>query len=140
MILFYFNNNNSLDNDINQLLTNSIIFLSNIIEGSTTEIKNYILDYKKCIIIEIFSKIIKLDLESRNKEDIIPYIIISINEFNNIYDDLEENLKKEYAFMLINNSFEELLANYFEKAKINIKDDIYEKIENIEEFINLIGN
>ena len=125
--------NKTLDNEIQKLLTNSIIFLSNIIEGSIIEIKKNILNYKKCIIIEIYSKILKLHLNSRSKEDTIPCIIISINELNNIYDELEENLQKQYAFMLINNSLDDSLAHYYDK-KI-IQNNLSEKIENIEEFI-----
>ena len=55
------------------------------------------------------------------------------NELNNIYDELEENLQKQYAFMLINNSLDDSLAHYYDK-KI-IQNNLSEKIENIEEFI-----
>ena len=133
---FYINDN--LDDEIKNILINIVGLICNCLNSDYDKIRKNILNYKKFIIINIFCKILKIDLDTFNKHQLIQKIVYSINDLNVISEELELNLEEEYHLLLINNSLDELLNNYYEKNYLeqNIKDII----DNIKTFIKDFQN
>ena len=133
---FYINDN--LDDEIKNILINIVGLICNCLNSDYDKIRKNILNYKKFIIINIFCKILKIDLDKFNKHQLIQKIVYSINDLNVISEELEPNLEEEYHLLLINNSLDELLNNYYEKNYLeqNIKDII----DNIKTFIKDFHN
>ena len=133
---FYINDN--LDDEIKNILINIVGLICNCLNSDYDKIRKNILNYKKFIIINIFCKILKIDLDKFNKHQLIQKIVYSINDLNVISEELELNLEEEYHLLLINNSLDELLNNYYEKNYLeqNIKDII----DNIKTFIKDFHN
>ena len=133
---FYINDN--LDDEIKNILINIVGLICNCLNSDYDKITKNILNYKKFIIINIFCKILKIDLDKFNKHQLIQKIVYSINDLNVISEELELNLEEEYHLLLINNSLDELLNNYYEKNYLeqNIKDII----DNIKTFIKDFHN
>ncbi len=133
---FYINDN--LDDEIKNILINIVGLICNCLNSDYDKIRKNILNYKKFIIINIFCKILKIDLDKFNKHQLIQKIVYSINDLNVISEELEPNLEEEYHLLLINNSLDELLNNYYEKNYLeqNIKDII----DNIKTFIKDFQN
>ena len=133
---FYINDN--LDDEIKNILINIVGLICNCLNSDYDKIRKNILNYKKFIIINIFCKILKIDLDKFNKHQLIQKIVYSINDLNVISEELEPNLEEEYHLLLINNSLDELLNNYYEKNYLeqNIKDII----DNIKTFMKDFQN
>ena len=96
------------------------------------------LNYKKCIIINIICKALKRDLDPFNKRDLVARIIYAINELNVASEELEEEMEKEYNMLLISNSLEELLNLYHDKKYL--KDNCKSMIDDIIQFIKDVEN
>ena len=133
---FYVDDN--LDNEIKGLLINCIHFLVNCILSDNNKVKKNMLNYKKCIIINIICKALKRDLDPFNKGDLVARIIYAINELNVASEELEEEMEKEYNMLLISNSLEELLNLYHDKKYL--KDNCKSMIDDIIQFIKDVEN
>ena len=114
---FYINDN--LDNEIKNLLIISILFLAHCVNSDNDKIKKEILIYNNLSIINIFCKALKIDLDPFNKRNIVQAIIFAINELNVASEELEPQLEEQYNYLLINNSLEEILDNYYEKKYLD---------------------
>lgn len=129
-----------MDNEIQNLLINCVYFLVNCILSDNEKIKKNMLNYKKCIIINIICKALKKDLDKFNKRKLVEKIIYSINELNVTSEELDEEMEKEYDMLLISNSLEEILNNYLEQKYLDktsklMIDDIIVFIKNFEKNI-----
>ena len=133
---FYINDN--LDKEIKSLLINSIICLAHIVNNDSNNFNTKILNYNNFNIFNIFCKTLKLDLDPYNKEQLIQNVIFAINRLNVASEELEPQLEKEYDFLLINNSMEELLNNYYEKNYLN--KVCKQMIDDIKKFIKDLGD
>ena len=133
---FYINDN--LDKEIKSLLINSIICLAHIVNNDSNNFNTKILNYNNFNIFNIFCKTLKLDLDPYNKEQLILNVIFAINRLNVASEELEPQLEKEYDFLLINNSMEELLNNYYEKNYLN--KVCKGMIDEIKKFIKDLGD
>ena len=133
---FYINDN--LDKEIKSLLINSIICLAHIVNNDSNNFNTKILNYNNFNIFNIFCKTLKLDLDPYNKEQLIQNVIFAINRLNVASEELEPQLEKEYDFLLINNSMEELLNNYYEKKYLN--KVCKGMIDDIKKFIKDLGD
>ena len=135
---FYINDN--LDNEIKNLLIISILFLAHCVNSDNDKIKKEILKYDNLSVINIFCKALKIDLDPFNKRNIVQAIIFAINELNVASEELEPQIEKQYNYLLINNSLEEILDNYYQKKYLDkickdMIDDIKIFIKDIEKNI-----
>ena len=126
-----------LDKEIKSLLINSVNLLAHIIIFEEQEIKKNLLIYNKFSIINIFCITLKRD--SFNQQDLAEKIIYAFNDLNIVIENYEEsnpNLRIEYSDILLKNSLEELLNNYYEKKYLsdNIKEIIDEIKSSIKDF------
>ena len=130
---FYINDN--LDKEIRNLLQNSITCLVNIVFSDIQELKVNLLKYNNCSIINIFCKALKNEIEPSNKNNLTIKIIFAIKELNVASEELEPEMEKCYDLILINNSLENILNNYYESKNFNenVKDIINELIEFIKD-------
>ena len=132
---FYINDN--LDDEIKNLLMYSLILLASSII-TFDKIKKSVLCYKNCIIINIFCKFLKMELDPFNKYKLFQRIIYSIYELNIASEELEPKLQEEYNSLLIKNSLSDLLNNCYERNYID--QNCKNIIEDIKEFINDLEN
>lgn len=133
-----FHIDDNLDNEIKELLINCLFLLVNCILPGHPKIKINILNYKKCIIINLICKALKRDLDPNNKRQLVHKIIYAINELNVSSEELEPYMQKEYNMLLISNSLEELLNIYQSKKSLEnscklMIEDIITFIKNLEE-------
>ena len=128
---FYIDDN--LDNEIKNLLINSILCLAYIINNDNDKIRKKILIYDEFIIIKIFCKSLKIDLDPYNKNKLVQNIIYGINDLNVASEELDPELEQEYDYLLINISLEEILNNYYEKKYL--ENTCKEMIDDIKIFI-----
>ena len=126
---FYIDDN--LDNEIKNILINSILCLAYIINND--KIRKKILIYDEFIIIKIFCKSLKIDLDPYNKNKLVQNIIYGINDLNVASEELDPELEQEYDYLLINISLEEILNNYYEKKYL--ENTCKEMIDDIKIFI-----
>ena len=135
---FYINDN--LDDEIRNLLISSILFLAHCVNSNNDKVRKEILIYDNLSVIIIFSKSLKIDLDSFNKRNLVQSIIFAINELNVASEELELQMEEQYNYLLISNSLEEILNNYYEKKYLDktckdMIDDIKKFIKDIEKNI-----
>lgn len=132
---FYINDN--LDKEIKILLINCINCLADIINNQFENLNTNILNYNKYNIFNIFCKSLKMDLDPYGKKQLAENVIYAINGLNVASEELEPQKEKEYDFLLIQNSLEELLNNYYEKNYLDKTCKLM--IDDIKTFIKDLG-
>ena len=129
--IFYIDD--KLDNEIIELLKFCLLCLIGNIGGVDRETKKKIIVYKNNLIIKIFCKALKLDLEQFSKNKIIQKIIIHINDLNILSEELDKEAEKEYDLTCICNSLIEILNNILNKP--NLEEIVIKTISDILIFI-----
>ena len=129
-----------LDDEIIELLKYCLVSLIQNIGGIDREIKKQIIVYKNNLIIKIFCKALKLDLEQFSKNKIIQNIIVLINDLSVISEELDTETEKQYDITCISNSLVEILNNILNKPNlepivINTISDILALLKDKEENI-----
>ena len=136
--IFYIDD--KLDDEIIELLKYCLVSLIQNIGGIDREIKKQIIVYKNNLIIKIFCKALKLDLEQFSKNKIIQNIIVLINDLSVISEELDTETEKQYDITCISNSLVEILNNILNKPNlepivINTISDILALLKDKEENI-----
>ena len=131
--IFYIDD--KLDSEIISLLFKCLSFLIEHINSLDSESKRQIIIYKNSLIIKIFCKVLKLDLEIFTKQRILEKIIIIIKELNVASEEIGEENEKNYDVACISNSLVDILNNLYNKPFFNqvIKDVIIENIDFIKD-------
>jgi hypothetical protein len=131
--IFYIDD--KLDSEIISLLTNCINFFIKHIDFIDSESKKQIIVYKNSLIIKIFCKVLKLDLEIFTKQKILDKIIIIIKELKVASEEIGEENEKNYDMACISNSLVDILNNLYNKPCFNqvINDVIIENIDFIKD-------
>jgi len=129
--IFYIDD--KLDSEIISLLTNCINFFIKHIDFIDSESKKQIIVYKNSLIIKIFCKALKLDLERFEKLKITQNIILTIKDLNVVSEELSEEKEKDYDMACISNSLVDILNNLYNKS--NFEPILKEVMTEIIEFI-----
>ena len=130
--IFYIDD--KLDSEIISLLFKCLSFLIGHINSLDSESKRQIIIYKNSLIIKIFCKVLKLDLEIFTKQKISEKIIIIIKELNVVSEEIadkDKGLKLEKLSLLV----KKLQKNYKSVIILFYYDSL--SIKEIKDILNI---
>ena len=116
------------------LLINMIGTIAEDLLGCSEKTKPKFISYKNAIVIDIFSKAIKNNLDPNFKTKLLSKICFSIQELNVLSEELEKNQESIYIQRLIESSLEDILSAVLNNNK-NLESVITDIINDIIDFI-----